>query len=97
MYGILYIVDNNTGRWLSTFRPVFDPKHPHAFIVGSMTQPRQIDVFIPSLLGNGALSLNSVLELKGEFLGSVCSRNACHTSLSVVAGGNSSGRVHIFR
>lgn len=95
---IFCIIDNNTGRWLSTFRPIFDPKHPHAFIVGSMVQPRQIDVFIPSMAsGSNTVSLSSVLALKGEFLGSVCSRNACHPSQNVVAGGNSSGRVHIFR
>jgi hypothetical protein len=113
--------DNNTGRWLSTLRPTFDPKQPHAFILGCMLQPRRIEVFAPVLQSETAsagavgkstgkqkvkkeiaddesgFSLNLLCNLEDDLLGSVCSRNAFHPTLNVVAGGNSSGRIHIFR
>jgi hypothetical protein len=61
-----------------------------------MAQPRCIEVFTASS-SKGGISLSLVHKLKGDFLGSVCSRNAAHPSLDVVAGFNSSGRVHVFR
>eukprot|EP00428_Durinskia_dybowskii_P067383 CAMPEP_0170378152 /NCGR_PEP_ID=MMETSP0117_2-20130122/12660_1 /TAXON_ID=400756 /ORGANISM="Durinskia baltica, Strain CSIRO CS-38" /LENGTH=582 /DNA_ID=CAMNT_0010633511 /DNA_START=63 /DNA_END=1811 /DNA_ORIENTATION=+ len=114
--------DNNTGRWLSTLRPTFDPKQGHAFILGSLLQPRRIEVFAPVTLdtpvgkatgkakgkkeptiastsasANVEFSLNLLVNLEDDLLGSVCSRNAFHPTLNVVAGGNSSGRIHLFR
>lgn len=112
--------DNNTGRWLSTLRPMFDPKQDHVFALGCLLQPRRIEIFAPGPLGNNASSantgtpakkgkkdkfaedaggygLNLVCNLSDDLLGSVCSRNGFHPTLNVVAGGNSSGRVHVFR
>jgi WD40 repeat protein len=43
------------------------------------------------------LSMHDRPVLQDQQLESVCSRNAVHPSLRVVAGGNSSGRVHVFR
>lgn len=88
--------DNFTGRWLSTFRPSFDPKAPSTFVLGSMEHPRVVELFSPAAT-KGGLSLNRDVVLKSNFLGSVCSRNAFHHDLHVIAGCNSSGRVHIFR
>lgn len=41
-----YIIkhNNNTGRWLSKFWPHWDPKEPTAFVIGSLEQPRRIEV-----------------------------------------------------
>lgn len=110
--------DNHTGRWLSTFRPSFDPKQPHAFALGCMQHPRRIEVFSPVSVrdedaalpgvkkgvkramkdsGDGTYELRLLYNLQNEWLQSVCSRNAFHPSQNIVAGGNSSGRVHIFR
>eukprot|EP01032_Pedospumella_encystans_P014180 gene14180-16305_t len=111
--------DNNTGRWLSTFRPAFDPKHPHAFALGSMIKQRRVEIFSPVSLGksfatpDGAkkgtkkaaaqesskepYDLKLLHNLENEWLASVCSRNAFHPTLNVLVGGNSSGRVHVFR
>jgi WD40 repeat protein len=115
--------DNNTGRWLSTFRPTFDPKQPHTFILGSMLQPRRIELFSvkpahpsssasptatkqkgavagASRSGTGTSSsfeVDLISNLSHESLNSVCSRNAFHPTLNIIGGGNSSGRVHIFR
>ena len=88
--------DNFTGRWLSTFRPCFDPKAPSTFVLGSMEHPRVVEVFSPTIIRD-VLSLHRDAVLKSEFLGSVCSRNAFHHDLHLIAGCNSSGRVHIFR
>lgn len=90
--------DNFTGRWLSTFRPSFDPKAPSTFVLGSMEHPRVVEVFSPRIsTKTDDLSLHRDAVLKSEFLGSVCSRNAFHHDMTVIAGCNSSGRVHIFR
>lgn len=34
--------DNKTGRYLATFHATWDPKNNNAFVVGSMSQPRQV-------------------------------------------------------
>ena len=84
------IVHNNqTGRWLTTFKAEWHPKREDVFFVGSMSQPRQIDV----LDGSTGAQLG---PLVGEDLASVCSIVRCHPTMDVVAGGNSSGRVHVF-
>jgi WD40 repeat protein len=89
--------DNHTGRWLSTFRPTFDKKHPTAFILGSMDRPRKIEVFIPTVDTNHKVTNTLGVELKNEFLNSVCSRNCAHPTLDIIVGGNSSGRAHVFK
>ncbi|KAL9837912.1 WD repeat-containing protein 76 [Geothlypis trichas] len=82
--------NNNTGRWLTRFRAIWDPKQEHCFLVGSMAQPRQIEVFQDT----GRL-LHSFCNV--DCLGSVCSINVVHPSQSILVGGNSSGRLHVFK
>ncbi|NXG07526.1 WDR76 protein, partial [Sakesphorus luctuosus] len=79
----------NTGRWLSRFRAIWDPKQEHCFVVGSMAQPRQINVFRDS--GKLLHSFHNV-----DCLSSVCSINVVHPRQSILVGGNSSGRLHVF-
>ncbi|NWW86986.1 WDR76 protein, partial [Rhynochetos jubatus] len=81
--------NTNTGRWLTRFRAVWDPKREDCFVVGSMAQPRQIELFQDT----GKL-LHAFCS--PECLGSVCSINALHPSRNVLVGGNSSGRLHVF-
>ncbi|NXC71895.1 WDR76 protein, partial [Anhinga anhinga] len=81
--------NNNTGRWLTRFRAIWDPKQEDCFVVGSMAQPRQIEVFQDT----GKL-LHSFYNL--DCLGSVCSINVVHPSKNILVGGNSSGRLHVF-
>ncbi|OXB62825.1 hypothetical protein ASZ78_008043 [Callipepla squamata] len=81
--------NNNTGRWLTRFRAVWDPKQEQCFVVGSMARPRQIEVFRDSGVLLHAFS-------SAECLGSVCSINALHPTRNVLVGGNSSGRLHVF-
>ena len=116
---ISYAHNNQTGRWLSTFQPVFDPKHPHAFFLGSMGTPRNVELHVISSLSpspctdstpstsskkrkaplepRGNFGLNPCIRMMGEELKSVCSRLCVHPSRNMVAGGNSSGKVFLFR
>ncbi|KFP12452.1 WD repeat-containing protein 76, partial [Egretta garzetta] len=80
---------SNTGRWLTRFRAIWDPKQEDCFVVGSMAQPRQIEVFQDT----GEL-LHSFYNL--DYLGSVCSINVVHPTQNILVGGNSSGRLHVF-
>ncbi|XP_038606137.1 WD repeat-containing protein 76 isoform X2 [Tachyglossus aculeatus] len=82
--------NNNTGRWLSRFQAVWDPKQEDCFVVGSLSRPRRIEVFHAA----GRLLHSFAHE---DWLGSVCSINALHPSRPVLAGGNSSGKVHVFK
>ncbi|XP_027762298.1 WD repeat-containing protein 76 [Empidonax traillii] len=82
--------NSNTGRWLTRFRAIWDPKQEHCFLVGSMAQPRQINVFQDT----GKL-LHSFYNL--DCLSSVCSINVVHPSRNILVGGNSSGRLHVFK
>eukprot|EP00605_Chrysophyceae_sp_TOSAG23-4_P001856 GSChrysophyteH1.ASY1.ANO1.2048.1 assembled CDS len=93
--------DNHTGRWLSTFRPTWDPKSPHSFISGSMSKPRCVEIFdvIPanSESSGKVARLSNPTVLRSDALASVVSRNATHPTMDIIACANSSGRVHIFR
>ncbi|XP_031528701.1 WD repeat-containing protein 76 isoform X1 [Vicugna pacos] len=77
-----------TGRWLTRFQAVWDPKQEDCFIVGSMAYPRRVEIFHET-----GKQVHSFL---GECLASVCSINAMHPTRYILAGGNSSGRMHVF-
>mmetsp|Transcript_22164 Transcript_22164/g.47665 ORF Transcript_22164/g.47665 Transcript_22164/m.47665 type:complete len:578 (+) Transcript_22164:118-1851(+) len=86
--------DNQTGRWLSTFMARWHPSSlldKEVFVVGSMQQPRTIEVFG----GDGEL----LRQIRGEELTAVASRCCFHPSADklIVVGGNSSGRVTVAR
>lgn len=87
--------DNQTGRWLSTFMARWHPSssssNQEIFVVGSMRQPRCIEVFDH----DGEL----LREIRGDALTAVASRCCFHPDPNrlIVVGGNSSGRVTIAR
>lgn len=82
--------NNRTGRWLTTFMAQW---HPSAdiFVVGSMKQPRCVELF--------DCDGNLLRAVDGEALTAVASRCCFHPSLDkpVVVGGNSSGRMTVLR
>ncbi|XP_074863421.1 WD repeat-containing protein 76 isoform X2 [Carettochelys insculpta] len=82
--------NNNTGRWLTRFRAIWDPKQEDCFVVGSMARPRQIEIFQAT-----GEQLHSFYN--EDYLGSVCSINAVHPTKNILVGGNSSGRLHVFK
>lgn len=77
-----------TGRWLTRFQAVWDPKQEDCFIVGSMAHPRRVEVFHETG--------KNVYSFFGDCLVSVCSLSVMHPTRYVLAGGNSSGRLHVF-
>jgi len=97
--------DNQTGRYLPVFHAAWDPKcvgGSEAFVVGSMKQPRMVEVFTsPADLGakggGGGAKPTRVMCFGGEYLNSVQSRNVFHPTHDIVVCGNASGRVHVFR
>ncbi|XP_060580606.1 WD repeat-containing protein 76-like isoform X2 [Ruditapes philippinarum] len=81
--------NNQTGRWLTGFRAAWHPAREDCFIVGSMNRPREISLF--SVAGKKLHAFRDE-----DYLNSVCSLNALHPTLNLVAGTNSSGRVFVF-
>ncbi|XP_071500195.1 WD repeat-containing protein 76-like [Diadema antillarum] len=79
--------NNHTGRWLSPFKAMWHPRREDMYVVGSMCQPRRIEVFTTK----GKLLHN----FSHEFLASVCSLNAFHPTRDMIVGGNSSGKLHV--
>jgi len=82
--------NNQTGRWLTSFQAVFDASSDDAFVIGSMEQPRGVDLF--SARGGGRLG-----RLNSEAFACVCSLYAWHPTRRMFAGGNSSGKVYLWR
>lgn len=54
--------NNHTGRWLSKFWPTWDPKEPSAFVIGSMEQPRRVEVKRLYSNATDAIKTSDVLE-----------------------------------
>lgn len=79
--------NNNTGRWLTPFKAVWMPGCDELFLVGSMEYPRRIEVYS----SGGTLQR----QITAESLSSICSLIDVHPERLVIAGGNSSGKVHV--
>ena len=79
--------NNATGKWLLPFRAIWTPAGD-GIVVGSMV--RETEVFSAA---NGA----RIAHHSSEFLTAVPTRHACHQSISAVAAGTASGRVHVWR
>ncbi len=82
--------NNNTGRWLSKFWPMWDPKHPDAFVIGSLEQPRRIEVY-------SASSGFQIASVRSDYMNSCQSINVFHPTRNILVGANSSGRIHLYR
>jgi len=88
--------NNNTGRFTSTFRSVWDPKYDRVFCIGSMDQPRGFDVFGANFSFSKPASLSFRSKVSGPLVTNVPASLAHHPSLPVLFAGNSSGRVTLF-
>eukprot|EP00049_Salpingoeca_infusionum_P017401 m.352802 g.352802 ORF g.352802 m.352802 type:complete len:552 (+) comp16615_c0_seq1:299-1954(+) len=81
--------NNQTGRWVSHIKPSWDPKSEDYFVCGSMDRPRKLQIY----------DVSSGVEtwyLRDEELQSIAPLTACHPSLNMICGANSSGRVYAF-
>ena len=81
--------DNRTGRWLTKFKVHWDPKQSDAFVIGSMDQPRCIEVFNAECQRLMRLRTDDVVK-------SVQSLNVFHKSKDIIAGANASGKVYLW-
>ena len=86
--------NNHTGRWLTKFKPTFDPKRNNIFVLGCMEQPRCIEIF-HSPPGEET-GVSAIMRLRDDLVGSVQSLNEFHCSQEIIASANSSGRVSIW-
>jgi WD repeat-containing protein 76 len=82
--------NNQTGRWLTKLHAAWDPKRPDEYVIGCMQQPRRLQIF-------KATRKSPIQELRSEYFASVHSINVFHPTLPLIAGGNSSGRMCLFR
>jgi len=81
---------NQTGRWLSKFRAIWLPTDgvsSPSFVVGSMDQPRGIDVYA----ANGT----KIIRLESDNQTSITSAHAA--THNAIVGGNSSGKIFLWR
>ncbi|XP_054262099.1 WD repeat-containing protein 76-like [Macrosteles quadrilineatus] len=86
LHSILH--DNHTGRWLSVFKAIWHTHSSDLIFVGSLLQPRRIQMYN----GSGRL----VKDLMDEQLTTVVPVISLHPTLPIIVGGNSSGKAHIF-
>ena len=87
--------NNKTGRWLTKFKPEFDPKRNDIFVVGCMEQPRCVEVF-HSPPGTESGNVQLCMRLRDELVSSVQSLNAFHPFENRIFSANSSGRVSVW-
>ncbi|XP_071521420.1 WD repeat-containing protein 76-like [Panulirus ornatus] len=78
-----------TGRWLTTFKARYVPRREDLVVVGSLKQPRRIQVWG----ADGQLQH----EFTGESFASVSSITAMHPTRAILVGTNSSGKAHVFK
>eukprot|EP00301_Raphidiophrys_heterophryoidea_P006470 c12609_g1_i1.p1 GENE.c12609_g1_i1~~c12609_g1_i1.p1 ORF type:complete len:525 (-),score=89.16 c12609_g1_i1:203-1777(-) len=79
--------NNETGRWVTNFRTVWDPKRSNVFMLGSMQ--KAFDVFDAS---KGKL----VGSLTSERVTAIPALNVAHPALEACVSGNSSGRLSVW-
>ncbi|TMW67781.1 hypothetical protein Poli38472_007453 [Pythium oligandrum] len=82
--------NNQTGRWLTKLHAAWDPKRPDHYVIGCMEQPRRVQIF-------HATRKSPIQELTSEWFASVHSINVFHPMRDWIAGGNSSGRLCLWR
>ncbi|XP_014249722.1 WD repeat-containing protein 76-like [Cimex lectularius] len=80
--------NNHTGQWLSVFKANWYPQRDDAFIIGSLLSPRRLQVYG----SDGKI----IAELKDDSMTTISPVIAIHPTLTIIAGGNNSGRVHLF-
>jgi WD repeat-containing protein 76 len=82
--------NNQTGRWITNFKAVWDPKSPNYAVAGNMN--RGIDVINAFEDGKGAI----VRNITSEYLTAQPAVNAFHPNLDLIASGNASGKIALW-
>ena len=81
--------NNRTGRWIQKFKAVWDPKDTNTIIVGNMK--RGVDLF-DSTKGELLHTLQDE-----NLMTAIPAVNVCHPLLNVIACGNASGKMSIWK
>ncbi len=94
--------NNHTGRWLTRFQAVWDPKleseKEGVLLCGSMLKPPHgIDLMKVQKKSSTSTGIRVVSRLEDEAMQSVQSLVEAHPTKVAIAGVNSSGRCHVFR
>jgi WD repeat-containing protein 76 len=84
--------NNQTGRWITNFKAVWDTKSSKYAVVGNMN--RGIDV-IDAEIGNESKA-EIVRNTTSDYLTAQPAVNAFHPNLDVVASGNASGKIALW-
>jgi WD40 repeat protein len=84
--------NNQTGRWITNFKAVWDPKSPDYAVVGNMN--RGIDIINAGI--GGIDSAEIVRNITSDYLTAQPAVNAFHPNLDVIASGNASGKIAIW-
>ena len=82
--------NNCTGRWLTAFQAVFVPRSDALCVIGSMEALRGVDVI-------DVQKGKRVCRLTSEAYASITSVNVWHPNRKLLAGGNSSGKLYLWR
>jgi len=82
--------NNSTGRWLSAFQAVFVPGSDSVCCIGSMEAHRGVDLI-------DAAKGSRIARLTSPAYASITSVNAWHPTRNLLVGGNSSGKVFLWR
>ena len=80
--------NNHTGRWLSNFRTVWDPRDDSTLLIGAMGT-REIEAF-------SATSGRRIAHRRSDYLTAVPTLNCVHPVLPYVVSGTASGRLHLW-
>ena len=88
--------NNQTGRWITNFKAVWDPKSPNYAVVGNMN--RGIDIIDAHIhvKGSSSSSAEIVRNITSDYLTAQPAVNAFHPNLDVIASGNASGKIAIW-
>lgn len=84
--------NNQTGRWITNFKAVWDPKSTNYACVGNMN--RGIDIINAEMDGESKAEI--VRNITSDYLTAQPAVNAFHPNLDVVASGNASGKIAVW-
>ena len=83
--------NNQTGRWITNFKAVWDPKSADYAVVGNMN--RGIDII---QTGGPDRPTEIVRNVTSDYLTAQPAVNAFHPNLDIIASGNASGKIAIW-
>lgn len=86
--------NNQTGRWITNFKAVWDPKSTNYAVVGNMN--RGIDIINAGIKNENESKVEIVRNITSDYLTAQPAVNAFHPNLDVVASGNASGKISLW-